>query len=91
MFETLFVLVSVVGCFLFAARRGMAQAWPAGSFPWVSPGLRVSDWSLAGAVLVMLPMTYFNWHSPMRPLAWLTGAFVAWVLWAWAVSAWRRG
>ena len=88
--EALFILVGVIGCFAFAPRIGIDKVGPRGRFPWVDPGLRVSDWSLGGAFFVMLPFTLLVWHTPLRPMAWITGAFTTWVLWAWVVSAWRR-
>ncbi|MCV2359629.1 hypothetical protein LNV08_11680 [Paucibacter sp. TC2R-5] len=89
MFETAFLLISIAGVFAFAPRVGAAKAWPGGAFPWVSPALHVSDWTLAGTVFVMVPMTYFNLHSPLWLLGLLTGSFSLWVVWAWLVSAWR--
>lgn len=90
MIEALFLLLGVGGLFLFAPRIGGVKVGPQGGFPWVVQGLVVSDWSLAGTVVVMLPVTFFSWHIPLRPLACVTGLFCAWVLWAWVVSVWRR-
>lgn len=88
--EAILGLLGVAGCFAFAPRIGGEKVWPQGGFPWVAPGLRVSDWLLAGTVFFMLPLTYFTWNVDLRPFAVMTGAFIAWVLWACLVSVWRR-
>ncbi len=91
MIEALFWVAGVVGMVLFAPRRGGLATGPQWGFPWVAQGTVVSGWSLAGTVLVLLPLLHLAWHAPaMRPLAFITGGFVLWVLWAWGVCARRR-